>query len=263
MDNTFDKEMDEAYAEYEKARHERMVKCGLIRTIVVKHNKEGKESFYRRETIIHNEIFHLGLSNIKPTESHNWLKDEWETHDSNCVNLLLEDKPNGIYEIVGELYYFGWISGYYEREYESDLEVRSAQIQSLTYDQAFRFAGDFFEQGEIYLTKLCDTDNEPKNNYSHWDTQIHPYMDALQILKHHANALISIMRSFWSSEYTSTDNMTKNELDMFIHMCMLEIDSKSESGVARDNLVFVLAAKMDKEVKETISYHEELFGDKR
>jgi hypothetical protein len=43
---------------------------------------------------------------------------------------------------------------------------------------------------------------------------------------------------------------------------LLDIDSKSETKDPRNNMVFILAQKMDEEVKSTIKYHEELFGEK-
>ncbi len=258
MANEFDDGLDDGWAEYEKERRDRMVKHGLVRTIVVKHNKEGKESWNRPITIVHSQLFELGLTNVGERYCHNWLDEEWETHGKDCVQWILKDKPNGMYEIVGDLYYHGWTSGYEHPEYESEIDIRDEKVQLLTFDQASRFAGDVFQEQEIDLVKLVDKDS----GFMNWDTQIHHYMGKLQILQAHAKALCSIMKEYWSEGSTNVKDMTQDELEMFIHMCMLEIDSKSETKDPRNNLVFILAQKMDEEVKKTIEYHEELFGEK-
>lgn len=249
---------DEAMAEYEKVRRDRLVKHGLVRTVVVKHNKEDDKCWSKPITIVYTQIFELGLTNVGERYCHNWLDEEWETHGNSCVEWLLKDKPNGLYEIVGDLYYHGWTSGYEHPEYESEIDVRDEKIQSLTFDQASRFAGDVFQEEEIDLVKLVDKDS----GFMNWDTQIHPYMSKLQILQAHAKALCSIMKEYWSEGSTNVKDMNEGELDMFIHMCMLEIDSKSETKDPRNKSAFILAQKIDEEVNNTIKYHEQLFSEK-
>lgn len=247
---------EEAMAEMEKARHDAMSKVAMIRTIVVKHNEVGN-LFKKTITIEHSQVFELGLTNVGDRYAHNWIDEEWDEHGVSCVEYILRDKPNGLYEIVGDLYYHGWESGYEEREYNSECDVRDFKIQSLTFDQAARFAGDKFQEDEIDLVKLVDQDS----GYMNWDTQIHHYMGKLQIMQAHAKALCSIMKEFWSGGSTDVKNMTVDELDVFIHMIMLEIDSTSEQekgGLARLHL----AQKMDKAVVEAIEHSEMLFNAK-
>lgn len=246
--------LDEAYAEMEKARHDSMVKHALIRTIVVKHN-QSQDVWKKHITIEHSQIFELGLTNVGDRYAHNWLDEEWDMHGEGCIEYILKDKPNGLYEIVGDLYYHGWTSGYEEPEYESECDVRDFKIQTLTFDQACRFAGDKLQEDELDLVKLVDQDS----GFMNWDTQIHHYMGKLQILQAHAKALCSVMKEFWSEGSTDVKGMSEDQLEMFIHMCMLEIDSKSETRQPKDNMVFILAQKMDEEVKKTIEASEALF----
>lgn len=253
----FQQGLNEAYEEMEKVRYDAMSKVGLIRTIVVKHNKQGKESWNRSVTIVHSQLFELGLTNVGKRYCHNWLNEEWETHGDDCVQHILADKPNGLYEIVGDLYYHGWTSGYEHPEYESEIDIRDEKVQPLTFDQASRFAGDVFQEEELDLVKLIDK----QSGFMDWDTQIHHYMDKLQILQCHAKALCSIMKEFWSDGSVNVKDMNVDELEAFIHMCMLDIDSRSETNKPRDNVVFVLAKKIDEEVKKTIELHEEFFNE--
>lgn len=246
---------EEAMAEMEQARHDSMVKHAMVRTIVVKHNR-GDDIWKRRINIAHTQIFELGLTNVGDRFAHNWLDEEWDSHGHECVEYLLEGKPNGLYEIVGDLYYHGWTSGYEEPEYESEIDVRDFKIQALTFDQASRFAGDSFEEDEIELTKLTDK----TATYMNWDTQIHHYMSPVQILRAQANALCSIMKQYWGEARTTTKDMSDGELEMFIHMCMLEIDSDSESG-HEGRVRAHLSVKIDEAIKETLAIHKGLFDE--
>lgn len=249
------KGFEEAMAEMEKHRYDSMSKIALVRTVVVKHNPSESTWNKRTITIEHSQIFELGLTNVGDRYAHNWINDEWETHGDGCVEYLLKDKPNGIYEIVGDLYYHGWESGYEEREYESECDVRDFKIQALTFEQACRFAGDKFQEDEVDLVKLVDKDS----GFMDWDTQIHHYMSKMDILRAHAKALCSVMQEFWSGGSTDVKGMDEDQLEMFIQMCMLEIDSKSESNKPKDNMVFILASKMDETVRKTIEASEALF----
>lgn len=250
--------LDEAYEEMEKARHDAMTKSAIVRTVVVKH-VPGTE-WYNKEkstTILHSQIFELGLTSKGENHCHNWLDEEWDTHGNNSVEWILKDKPNGLYEIVGDFYYHGWVSGYYEREYESDGELRDFKIQEITFDHMSRLVDEEkLKEDEIELTKLVD----PSADHMNWDTFIHPYMSKKQIMNHFANALCSIMRGYWDNR-TDTKNMTVDELDVFIHMCMLEIDSNSEKD-QKSRMLNNLAQKMDEAVKKTIDEHEALFNAK-
>ena len=55
--------------------------------------------------------------------------------------------------------------------------------------------------------------------------------------------------------------MTIDELDVFIHMCMLEIDSNSEKD-SKSKMICNLSQKIDEEVKKMIESHEAYFGEK-
>lgn len=235
-----------------------MTKVGLIRIVVAKHNKSD-DIWKKRVSIIHTDIFQLGFV-CNPKEKYlakDWCMEEWDTHDTGVTEYLLQDKPNGLYEIVGDLYHYGWTSGYETPEYESDMDVRNHQIQSISYDHAYWFNKEFFEDEEVHLTKLLDKESR----YLDWDTEVHHFMDKLQILKHHANALAGLVSESRYGTRVSCSDMGMDELESFIHMCMLQIDSEAEKN-QENNFVHILAIKMDEEVQKTIKIHEEMFSEK-
>lgn len=238
-------------------------KVGPIRVIAIKHNKSEDTWDKRTTTIVNSEIFVLGFAAPK-SDSHcsatSWYKEEWDSHDRGVIECILQDKENGIYEIVGDLYHYGYESGYEYREWNSEMDIRDEKIQKITYNQAYYFNEDFFQEEEINLTKLLDKEFR----YLDWNTDISPYMDKLQILKHFANALAGITPGERSSMFgtrPSFDKSTIEELENFIFITMLQIDSESEKN-QENNFIGLLALKMDEEVKRTIELNKEIFGEK-
>lgn len=242
---------------YRDENYDPFTKVGLIRIIVAKHNKSD-DIYKTRVTLISHEIFCLGfVCNVgedrRPQPA--WLDEEWDTNGRDVTESLLDKEANGLYEITGNLYHtHSYTSGYEYPEYDSEMDVREHNIQKIDYDNAYCMNKDHFEDEEIKLTKLVDSTSSAMD----WDCEVHHYMLPLQILQHQANALCAIMDQFWNSARVNTKEMTIDECETFIHMCMLDIDSESEQDpkkAMRNNL----AKKIDEAVQQTIEIHKELF----
>lgn len=244
-------------------RHEDdpFIKVGPIRTIVAKHNGHKDSLFNKRSSIIHTDIFRLGLAckGDKYSITNSWILDEWDCHNHDIVDSLLRDKPHGLYEIVGELYHHGWTSGYETPEYESEMDIRKEQIQAITYDEARAFSDDFFQDGEICLMRLIDKDVYCSGG----NTEIHHFMTEHQILTNQAYALGNVIRQFrYGISYVSLDKMSIEELKSYIFICMMEIDSESNKTLINEK-AHALSLKIDEEVNDTLIAHREMFDEKK
>lgn len=235
-------------------------KVGLIRIVAFKHNNVLINWFQKSTvTIVHSNIFQFGFTTRKDDQ----LAEDFGCSDDHIVHDLLKDLPNGPYEIVGELYHFGYTHGYESPEYDFEIQVRDEKIKAISYDDATTWPSEDNEvlsKHEIRLTEL----NPNVSGLVDWSCVISKYMNPLEIARSHAATLVNIIgrieyRMAGTRSFTNVKSMNADELEMFIHMCMLEIDSNSEKNKDFQALND-LALMVDAKVKEILSLNQELMG---
>jgi hypothetical protein len=141
-----------------------MKKQGWVRLIVMKRKHDADAYSDRGYDLIGCEAFVFGLlSKSDMPSGSSWVVEEIDSQDD-WLRSFLSDKPNGFYEIVGQFFYHGWTSGYYEPEYESAWELRQVSWQQMSYRKAIMM-GDF----EFLENQLNGFE------YRRWNS-IHPFM---------------------------------------------------------------------------------------
>lgn len=121
----------------ESLKHE-----GHVRIFVYLREKDEDNNFDNGFNLISVETFQFGLVTGE-RKARYWIE---ETIREDCGNHLYWkmkeelELENGFYELVGEFYYDGWTSGYYEPEYEDIWDIRKVQYRELTFDEAYREA---------------------------------------------------------------------------------------------------------------------------
>ncbi len=221
---------------------EKYTPVGPIRLIVAKHNPKGM--FKNTISIIDKEIFILGFVCVDDKSNKSWVNEEVDTHGDDVVKFLLQDHPNGLYEIVGDLSHAAWRCSYEYNEWDSDIEIENHKIQPISYDAAYWSNRDYFDDEEVPLLGV-------KGDYNCFS--IHHYMQPLQIKQTQAEALAEMTRNYGDCRVNG-EQMTEEQLDNFIHLMMLDIDSQSEKSETFKSIANN-AIRIDSVVKETIDAH--------
>lgn len=207
------------------------IMVGFARLIVVRHNQEHNYRG-RKDNCTHiinvetyqNSFICPEITKNKYYEgqgpSLDWMKEEIGDNCAHKVNHLFKSLPNGIYELVGDMYH--WSSRSYEGEWDGDSELRNTKIQAINFSHAM-----LFECEVIYddLQALLPHSESRKRYYSH-ATDIHPYMTKQQILVNQANSLSIILDGY--SNKPSYNDMKIEDLENCIFMLMLRIDSEKQ-----------------------------------
>lgn len=233
-------------------------KVGHARLIVVRHNAEynWQGKLDNCTHIVHTETFALGFACSEKSKtkyesnppSLNWLNEEIDSSCNNKINHLFKALPNGIYELIGEVY--NWNSRSYEGEWDGDSEIRDVKIREISFNHAMYFG----KEGEGLceeLIRLVPNKNEYDIPY-HSETDIHAYMTKQQILINQANTLTRII----SDSYRVTDygGLTIENLENIIHMLMVQIDSEKQSS-------YPLALEIDEKVLRCLKQHSSLMEE--
>ena len=230
-------------------------KVGYARVIVARHNPSYNMhgQLDNCTQIMHVETFAIGLVCVAKAKSRwksgpvlSWIDDEVRETCEHKINHLLKNKPNGIYELTGDVYH--WSSRSYEGEWDGDSELREVNIQEIAFDHAMYFdreSSPFYDEMRALLPH-----SENRGNYYNEMTDIHPYMERQQILRNQANALNFIIEANGRHSSIFTDSSVE-ELENCIHMLMLQIDSEQQSMQPK-------SLEIDQMVKEVIKQHNTL-----
>jgi hypothetical protein len=225
---------------------------GYARVIVIRHNPSYN---YRGQldncTIIaHVEAFALGFAcpEIKKSRyghgpSIGYIKDEVREGCEHKINHLFKNKPNGVYELIGEVW--AWSSQSYEGEWDGDSELRKSSIREISFDHAMYFECEPIEDELVQLK--VDSNRKTYNS----DMDISPYMTKQQILCNQANALSSLIEGSYRSP-TNWKDSTVQELETVMFTLMLEIDSKNREELTK------LSQDIEDKVKYCLDQHEKL-----
>lgn len=228
---------------------------GHVRIIVVRHNPYYN---YKGEkdncTFIHSvDGLYLGFACHPKDKKYNDYGPIFTYTDdvdqcSHKINHLFKNKPNGIYEMVGEMWC--WSSKSWEGEWDGDSEIRNHQIQEIKFDSAMAFGevGEGLHDGLITLKPI---DNSQFNLKYDCDTHISPYMSKQQIYRNHANVLSKLIDNYGIHGRTNFNDSTVEELEACIHMLMLQIDSES-----RYENIRAAVLEIDKAVKDCLDSHQ-------
>lgn len=116
---------------------------GNVRIFIDLRDKVTEDAWDDGYRIIAMQVFTFGLT----TNSNNckrWIEEtiHEDSYNGHLYWKLKEELKleNGFYEIVGEFYYHGWTSGYYEPEYEFVWDLREVKHNKMTYDQMYEIA---------------------------------------------------------------------------------------------------------------------------
>lgn len=237
------------------ADHDPFSMLGHVRIIVVRHTPEFN---FRGELdnctyIAATDGLYLGFAcnPIDKKYNLNYVLPTYADDVENCahkINHIFKSKPNGIYELVGEMW--AWSSQSYEGEWDGDTEVRNYKIQQVRFKDAIAHC----EIGEGLYNELVrlriDKKNEEWEQVYSDSTDIHPYMPKKTIMAHHANALSQIIEGTYHNR-TNFEDSSIEELEACIHMMMLQIDSEKRLETYRE-----WALAVDHKVKDVLNAHE-------
>lgn len=229
-------------------------KVGFARVVVVKHKPQHNWRGEERENctqIMHVEAFQLGFLSPEIKKSKYgtgpspWITDAVRDDSEHKINHIFKTLPEGIYELIGEVWH--WSSVSYEGEWNGDTELRETKIQEISFDHAVALGNErWFDEMRALLPHREYVDQYYMNDYD-----IHPYMTIKQILRNQANALTSIINMNTYNYRTNYSDSSIEELESCIHMMMLQIDSEK-------HLAHADAIKIDMIVQETIRDHRTL-----
>jgi hypothetical protein len=215
-------------------RERKLKGTGTIRLIVVKHNDMNYGGIYRNTnpdtiTIISATFFPHGFICHKtwndevsrPEYTEDMIREE-----SEVVASHLEDQPNGFYEIIAGLGYTSWRTSYEYEEYEHEWDLLDPKIQSIKYEHAVKLDQYDVIRGEtIDLMTRQTLHKEQRPDYA--DTAINQFMSRKEIKARHAFVLTKLYDNYTSTRLYEYTRMTEKELDDYIHMSMLTMDSES------------------------------------
>jgi hypothetical protein len=224
-------------------------KVGYARVIVIRHNPSY--NFHGQKDnctiIMHVESFATGFacndiskSRYGSGPSISWLDDEVRDSCEHKINHLFKNKPNGIYELIGDIYH--WSSQSYEGEWDGESEIRETGIQQISFDHAMYFECEsMYEEMRALLAH-----SENRGDYYNDNTDIHPYMTKHQILVNHANALTRIIDGYGNRPCFKDSKI--EDIENCIHMLMLQIDSEKQNMQPK-------ALEIDKMAQEVLKAH--------
>ena len=203
-----------------------MNKVALVRIVLLKRKPELENSYSNAlksfdliglDTFV--TSFVTPISNKKELIGARTLDDEVEFVKDD-IEALIKDKPNGFYEIMGEMWMESWCS--YEGEWDSEVELRNCSINACEYHNAAILDDyDFLEHSESMLEMASWTNT----------CNVSPYMSYKDIISGYANALEIIRQG--SAQYLESD-FSVDDIKNYITMLEYEIEAENnKEKVAR------------------------------
>lgn len=228
---------------------------GNVRLIVARHNPHRN---FRGELdnvthILHVDTFRTGFMCPEKAKFNNQspymglLEEEVEGCEHQ-INHLFKNLPNGIYELVGQIY--NWSSQNFEGEWDGDSEIRNSNIREISFDHAMYFHCEPIYDELVKFVPMKEPGIPFSNRYD-----IHPYMTRTQILTNQLNSLNRIVNRYNYGFITDYDNMSEVDLENTIHMLMLQIDSEKDHEESR-----VLALEIDKKTQQVLATNRDMMG---
>lgn len=225
---------------------------GYVRLIVIRHNP-GYNYRGQRDNctqVMNIQAFQIGFvspeinkSRYNSGPSLGWMDEEIGSSCEHKINHLFKNLPNGVYELIGDMYH--WSSQSYEGEWDGDSELRNTKIQAISFDHAMHFGCE-----EMYNEmRALIPHSENRGNYYSNETDVHPFMTKQQILVNQANALNICMSGYGNR--TNYKDMKVEDLENCIHMLMLQIDSEHQKMQPK-------SLEIDEMIKSCLDSHRDL-----
>ncbi len=230
-------------------------KVGYTRLIVVRHNASYnfRGQLDNCTQIISVQSFPIGFvcpeiakSRYGSGPAPGWIEEEIHNSCEHQVNHLFKSYPNGIYELVGDVYH--WSSTSYEGEWDGETEIRDSAIRQVSFDHAM-----YLDCENMYdeMSNLIPH-SENREKYYQSETDIHPYMTKHKILVNHANALNILISGY--GDRTNFKDSKIPDLENCIHMLMMQIDSEKQTMQPK-------ALEIDEKVRDCLKSHSALMED--
>lgn len=229
---------------------------GHVRLIIVRHNPSHNMAGQLDNcTFIHSvDGLYLGFACHPKDKKYNDYAPIFSYKDDvqmceHKINHLFKSKPNGVYEMVGEMW--TWSSQSFEGEFDGDAEIRNHQIQEIKFDHAMCF-GEIGEGLYDTLQRLKPKDPHDYREKYNQNLDISPFMSKIQMHRTCANVLSLLIEGTYHNR-TNFNDSTVEELDACIHMMKLQIDSEPRYEKIRD-----LMFDIDKKFKDCLDEHNNL-----
>lgn len=226
-------------------------KVGYARCIVVRHNPSynHRGKLDNCTQIMAVSTFAIGFEAPPIDKSRYgsgpafWLDEAVSDDCAHSINHLFKDKPNGLYELTGEIMH--WSSQSYEGEWDGESELRNTKMQQISFDHAMAFN----KENEGLFDEMVRLFTESNRRGTHYQegTDIHPYMTHQQILVNQANALARLVNGTYHNRENYKDCKIE-DLESNIFMLMLQVDSEKQNLQPK-------ALEIDIAVKECIQNH--------
>lgn len=223
-------------------------KIGPCRIIAVKHNKVprgfAKDKYI---DIMFFEYFDLSKTTSKTGSKCNrgWLDEEIYGLES-TVKYMLVDKPNGVYEIIGDIYYHGWTSGYEYQEYDCETDFRDYSIHEASFESASTYND-------------LETESVNVNGYGQ---DVHHFMTMDRLMQIYCAAISTINLKLeakygyfdQSASPNTYKDMSVADMENYVWMTEMQIDS---SDKCTDHIRSALS-ELQETMKKVLEDHKKL-----